>query len=98
MLTSESSNWLPEVTTRSLQKTLRGRVQQHGNRLRAVLPPSSLPEAVVRGLREQREVEVGVEERTQLAPGQRRGSGGGEERQCERGARGGAVGGHVGAP
>ncbi len=39
---------------RSLQKTLRGRIQTHGSRLRAVLPESSLPIEVVSGLQQQR--------------------------------------------
>ncbi|MGE3171470.1 MAG: SIS domain-containing protein [Planctomycetota bacterium] len=34
----------------SLQKTLRGRVVRHGNRLRAELPPASLPTQVQQGL------------------------------------------------
>lgn len=39
---------------RSLQKTLRGRLQRHDNRLRAVLPERSLPAAVRDGLQQGR--------------------------------------------
>jgi glucosamine--fructose-6-phosphate aminotransferase (isomerizing) len=38
----------------SLQKTLRGRIVRHGERLRVALPPSSLPPAVAKALAERR--------------------------------------------
>lgn len=38
----------------SLQKTLRGRIVRHGNRLRAALPPASLPQTVIDALQGQR--------------------------------------------
>ncbi len=47
---------LKEITEapRSLQKTLRGRVQQHNGRLRAHLPTESVPQAVADGLQKRR--------------------------------------------
>jgi glucosamine--fructose-6-phosphate aminotransferase (isomerizing) len=38
----------------SLQKTLRGRIVRHGNRLQVVLPPASLPAVTVQALQEKR--------------------------------------------
>ena len=38
----------------SLQKTLRGRIVEHGNRLRAVLPAAALPPRIAQGLAQRR--------------------------------------------